>query len=46
MEDSNIKEGKLHAKINRVYGGSPSEGKVHKVARNCMKEGNLLLFLL
>lgn len=42
MKDSNIKEGKIHAKINRVYGGSSYEGKVHKVARDCIKEGNLL----
>ncbi|KAL6420054.1 hypothetical protein ACFW04_001144 [Cataglyphis niger] len=38
MEGSNIKEGRVHAKINKEAGGSPYEGKMHKIARNCMKE--------
>ncbi|XP_070154991.1 odorant binding protein 2 [Polyergus mexicanus] len=38
MEGSNIKEGKVHAKINKEAAGSPKEGQIHKVARDCMKE--------
>ncbi|XP_025262844.1 pheromone-binding protein Gp-9-like [Camponotus floridanus] len=38
IEDSKIKEGKVHAKINKIYDGSRDEGKAHKIARDCMKE--------
>ncbi|XP_050449227.1 pheromone-binding protein Gp-9-like [Cataglyphis hispanica] len=38
MEGSNIKEERFHAKINKEAAGSPYEGKMHKIARNCMKE--------
>ncbi|XP_072759175.1 uncharacterized protein [Anoplolepis gracilipes] len=38
MEDSNIKEGKVHAKISREYGGSLMTVKIHRIVRDCMKE--------
>lgn len=46
MEGSNINERKLHEVLNRELGGSPIQGKAHKIARDCMKEGKLLLYLL
>ncbi|XP_072759314.1 uncharacterized protein [Anoplolepis gracilipes] len=38
MEDSNIKEREVHAKINTNYGPSLIMPEVHEVARNCVKE--------
>ncbi|XP_029175252.1 pheromone-binding protein Gp-9-like [Nylanderia fulva] len=38
MENSNIDERKLHVKINQELSHSPHQVRVHKVARDCIKE--------
>ncbi|XP_032672319.1 pheromone-binding protein Gp-9-like [Odontomachus brunneus] len=38
MVGSDIKEGKVHEQINRQMANNPNVGKVHKMARDCMRE--------
>lgn len=41
MEGSNINENKIHRKISENSRGDRMEGKVHKMARDCVTEGKL-----
>lgn len=41
MEDSKINERKIYARINKI-GSNGGKRLMLKIARDCMKEGNLL----
>lgn len=36
---NNLKESKIHLEINNQYGDGRIARKMHKIARDCMKEG-------
>ncbi|KYM88739.1 Pheromone-binding protein Gp-9 [Atta colombica] len=38
MEDSNIKEGQIHVRINIEYSDNPREAFMHQIASKCMKQ--------
>ena len=45
MEDSNIKEGQIHVRINIEYSDNPREAFIHQIASKCMKQGKIYLQL-
>ena len=44
MEDSNIKEGQIHVRINIEYSDNPREAFMHQIAGKCMKQGKIYIF--